>query len=91
MRSMVTFRRRHFDDKVSNPRGVGIYYRCDICGDMLYSYSPHAVACSCRNLVLDVDAGRISAKAPNKVSIMELVGGKELKPLYDATDENSLR
>jgi len=77
--TMTTFRRRRFDPAISNPRGPGIQYQCEICGDRLDSCSEEAVACSCRNLVLDVDAGRISAKDPTRVCILEGGGGKEVK------------
>ena len=67
--------RRDPDRTRVHPMGHGVYYGCQICGSRLDSSSQHAVACSCRNLVLDIEAGRISVKDPKKVVIIEQVNG----------------
>lgn len=59
-----------YDPMKSNPIGRGIFYLCEECGDRLDSAAEHAVACSCRNVVIDVDAGRISVKRPEKAFIV---------------------
>jgi hypothetical protein len=48
------------------PAGDEIYYECGICGDDVPSIPAHAVACRCRNIIVDVDAGRVSVKDPSK-------------------------
>ena len=62
---------RTFSQNESHPVGRGIYYECLLCGARLDSSAPHAVACKCYNLILDIDAGRISAKNPDQVRIVE--------------------
>ncbi len=62
--------RRQFDQNESNPIGPGIYYECKVCGARLDSSAPHALACKCYNLILDIDAGRISAKDASKVQVV---------------------
>lgn len=64
---------RAFDPSSSNSFGRGIYYVCERCNSKLDSSGEHAVACKCCNLILDIDAGRISAKQPECVEIVEEV------------------
>ena len=44
------------------PAGEKIWYECLICGVTLPSIPPHSIACTCRNVIVDVDAGRVSVK-----------------------------
>ena len=44
------------------PAGGDIYYLCSLCGDRIESIPIHGAACECRNIIVDVDAGRISIK-----------------------------
>lgn len=44
------------------PAGDSIRYECLACGDALPSIPAHAAACGCRNVIVDVDAGRVSVK-----------------------------
>ena len=62
---------RPYDPMTAPSIGHGIFYECRECGDQLDSGVDHAVACTCRNLVVDVDAGRISAKKPDRVFVIE--------------------
>lgn len=48
------------------PAGDTIRYECLVCGDTLMSIPPHAVACKCRNVIVDVDAGRVTVKNATK-------------------------
>lgn len=60
-----------FNPQASNPIGPGIFYECRSCGDRLDSGASHAIACRCRNLILDIDAGRISVKNPSVVFVIQ--------------------
>lgn len=51
------------------PVAADIYYECRICGDTVPSRPENSAACSCRNIVVDADAGRISVKKKNKLLI----------------------
>lgn len=44
------------------PAGSTIRYECGVCGDTLPSLPEHSVACTCRNVIVDVDAGRVAVK-----------------------------
>lgn len=48
------------------PVGADIEYECGVCGDTLASMPVHSVACKCRNVIVDVDAGRVAVKDSNK-------------------------
>jgi hypothetical protein len=74
---MRLIRKHRFDPKVSNPWGEGVYYQCERCGVRLDSMSPRGVACSCQNLALDVDAGRIAALDPRSVVVLFLAVRKK--------------
>ena len=49
-----------FDPKQGYPAGSKIEYKCLRCGDTLPSVPSIPVQCSCRNVRIDVDAGRVS-------------------------------
>jgi hypothetical protein len=48
------------------PAGPDIFYECGICGESVPSQPPDAEACSCRNIIVDADAGRVSVKDPSR-------------------------
>lgn len=48
------------------PAGTDIRYECAVCGDTLPSMPKHSVACKCRNVIVDVDAGRVAVKDSSK-------------------------
>jgi len=53
------------------PAGRGIWFECECCGDSLPSQPEHAIACSCRNVVVDADAGRVAVKDHSKLRAYE--------------------
>jgi hypothetical protein len=44
------------------PAGKDIFYECGQCGDVIPSQPKESLCCSCGNICIDVDAGRISVK-----------------------------
>lgn len=56
----------NMDSSKGFPAGDSIRYECLACGDTLLSIPPHAVACKCRNVIVDVDAGRVTVKDATK-------------------------
>jgi hypothetical protein len=62
-----------FDASKGYPAGARIRYECARCGDILESLPEHAVACKCRNVIVDSDAGRVSVKDPDQFLIFELL------------------
>jgi hypothetical protein len=51
-----------FDPAAGYPAGSTIRYRCGVCGDVLSSLPDRPTACSCRNVTIDPDAGRLAVK-----------------------------
>jgi len=51
---------RSFDPNIGYPVGKNLYYECLRCGDVLPSEPEDGTRCTCRNILIDVDAGRIS-------------------------------
>jgi hypothetical protein len=62
-----------FDAARGYPAGPRIRYECAACGDVLESLPEHAVACKCRNVIVDSDAGRVSVKNAAQFSVFELL------------------
>jgi hypothetical protein len=62
----------NFDPPAGFPAGASIRYECGICADSLPSMPQHAVACKCRNIVVDVDAGRVSVKNLEQMKAYEI-------------------
>jgi len=58
------------------PAGPEIFYECPVCHDVVPSLPLHAEACSCRNLIVDVDAGRVSVKSGDRS--ISLVRGERI-------------
>ena len=42
-------------DTSQAPRGEGIFYRCEDCGDIVTSIPKDNIRCSCRNIVIDIE------------------------------------
>lgn len=65
-----------FDEADGYPVGKGLFYRCNLCHEILPS-DPEALykldrwSCACGNLTLDPDAGRLSVKKPGSLSLLE--------------------
>jgi len=52
----------NFDPTKGYPVGLDVYFECCLCRGTLQSLPKHSVACKCRNIIVDVDAGRIAVK-----------------------------
>lgn len=66
--------RKYIEFNASNgfPAGERIRYECGICGETLLSIPQHAAACKCRNIIVDVDAGRVAVKDSSKMKAYEV-------------------
>jgi hypothetical protein len=51
-----------FDPTSGYPVGESLFYECGLCRDVLPSAPPDSEVCTCGNLYIDVDAGRIGAR-----------------------------
>lgn len=61
----------NFDPSKGYILGPNIFYECLRCGDVLPSQPEDGLGCSCRNIFIDVDAGRISVKDDSLLKIFE--------------------
>jgi hypothetical protein len=61
-----------FDPSLGFPTGKYLFYECGICGDVIPSRPEHSVTCSCNNLAIDADAGRLSCKDQSKLRLFKL-------------------
>ena len=60
-----------FDPKKGFPAQKGLFYECGICNDDIPALPDNSIACSCRNILIDVDAGRISVKDESKIRLFK--------------------
>jgi hypothetical protein len=60
-----------FDPKAGYPAGESIYFECGRCGNILCSLPSDSVVCSCGNVAIDVDYGRVSVKEHSQFKVFE--------------------
>lgn len=67
-------RRRYlqFDVAQAYPAGKGLYYECRVCGDIIPSLPDENMACSCENIAIDVDYGRVHVDNPSQLLLFLL-------------------
>lgn len=68
-----------FDPSKGYPAGENVYYECSLCGNILPSRPEENLACSCFNVVIDIEAGRLSVK-----------DHKNFKAFIDDSDQQEL-
>lgn len=61
-----------FDSSRGYPAGPGLFYECINCGDVIASLPAESQCCSCGNLVVDVDFGRLLFRDPTKGKLFTL-------------------
>lgn len=64
------------DQSKGYPAGDTIRYECLTCGSVLLSIPVHAEACKCRNIIVDVDTGRITVKDITKFRAYAIIARK---------------
>ncbi len=64
-----------FDPQISGgyPRDTTLYFECGKCGELIPSDPKESVYCKCYNIMIDVDAGRISVKRLEKMRLVRMV------------------
>jgi hypothetical protein len=60
------------DPATGYPAGSDLFYECQRCGDVLPSRPEDNAACTCRNIMIDVDYGRIKIQDHAKVKLFSL-------------------
>lgn len=62
---------RHYLNMNARPCREGIFYECTRCGDIVASKPGETMRCSCNNIMIDWEAGRISILDPSHVQVFE--------------------
>lgn len=53
------------------------YHECPVCGDLLHSVPQQTVACSCGNLLVDIDALQVASCSIEQVRLVKFIGRGE--------------
>jgi len=53
----------------SRPSGPNLFYECVLCGKEIPSLPADNIQCECRNISVDVDAGRLSIRHYDSVKL----------------------
>ena len=61
-----------YDPERGYPAGSNLYYECLKCGDIVPSLPIDNIFCSCRNIAIDVDYGRISIKDHSLIKLFSI-------------------
>lgn len=67
-----------FDETKGYPYGMDLFYECQICQRIVPSLPDKKnrdteVECSCGNLIVDADAGRLYVSKPNSVKLYKRI------------------
>lgn len=58
-----------FDPAKGYPAGAGLFYECLRCGEVVTSMPVVGIRCKCRNIMIDVDYGRIKIQDHGAVKL----------------------
>lgn len=61
----------NFNPAEGYPVGPSTFYECSKCGDVIPSNPVEGTGCTCRNIFVDVDAGRISVRDDSKMKVFK--------------------
>lgn len=59
-----------FDPNKGYPAGSKLYYKCNLCQVVVPSLPDDSIMCDCGNITIDVDAGRVSIKTEQQMSLL---------------------
>jgi hypothetical protein len=62
-----------FNPQSGYPAGKDLYYECLRCGDVIHSLPIESMMCSCRNIAIDIEYGRVSIKDHSMVKTFSIV------------------
>lgn len=73
MSSENTKRSYHnFDPTSGYPAGSNLFYECQRCGEIVPSRPQDSTHCQCRNIMIDVDYGRIKIQDAARVKLFSI-------------------
>jgi hypothetical protein len=59
----------NFNPANGYPAGSNLYYECLRCGEVVPSRPSDSTHCQCRNIMIDVDYGRVKIQDHNQVKL----------------------
>lgn len=62
---------RKIKDTAKAKRGRGIFYKCEKCGEMIYSVPKDNIGCKCGNVFIDVNYGRLAIDDYSKFIVLK--------------------
>jgi hypothetical protein len=60
---------RSFNPATGYPASKGLFYECLKCGEVVPSKPDDSTSCKCRNIMIDVDYGRMRIQEPDRVRL----------------------
>jgi hypothetical protein len=57
--------------KKGYPFGKNIFYECEVCGSIVKSAPENLDECKCKNIIVDMGAGRIITRDDLKIKVFE--------------------
>jgi hypothetical protein len=60
---------RSFNPATGYPMAKGLFYECLKCGEVVPSQPDDSTCCKCRNIMIDVDYGRMRIQEPERVRL----------------------
>ena len=66
-----------FSPSAGYPAGSNLFYECQRCGESVLSRPPNSTHCKCRNVMIDVDYGRIKIQDPTQVKLYSVDSEEE--------------
>jgi hypothetical protein len=73
----------HFNPKQGWPVSENLWYRCQLCNDVIPSKPSDCKSCRCGNISIDIDYARISVKQENNVELLESAAEKGRHTILD--------
>lgn len=64
----------NFNPSAGYPAGSNLFYECQRCGEAIPSRPPDSIYCRCRNIMIDVDYGRITIQDHAMVKLFSAIG-----------------
>lgn len=62
-----------YDPLSGYPIGSDVYYICSICDQIIPSIPTDNCSCTCENIFVDIDSGRVSVKDSGKIDVYKLI------------------
>jgi hypothetical protein len=62
-----------FNFKRGYPFAPNLFYECLECNELVHSAPKNCVACSCRNIIVDADAGRMAVRDDSQIRLVKLL------------------